>query len=184
MTTDFLPSQHPVSPSAESEESLPSPPKRFIRPYPRPAGSKLGRRPTPFERIRRKEIRHHQGNPWWPFKDAEEYKLARWLLESVGQNKMDEFFKLSVVCLDFRTYLRREIYQILITFSTRSRSELSCLTGTVITSCARLARSELSRRRGSKRLLQSQATGSGLMGRRWSNTSSCGDGTQLTAYAS
>lgn len=34
---------------------------------------------------------------WAPFKDEEEWELFRWLIKHVGQNRIDEFLKLSIV---------------------------------------------------------------------------------------
>ena len=38
-------------------------------------------------------------HPWAPFADLDDYVLAKWLNDSVGQTRADEFLKLPVVCL-------------------------------------------------------------------------------------
>ncbi|KIK10845.1 hypothetical protein PISMIDRAFT_44635, partial [Pisolithus microcarpus 441] len=34
---------------------------------------------------------------WAPFRDEEEWELARFLMKNIGQNKTDEFLKLGMV---------------------------------------------------------------------------------------
>ncbi|KAH9913718.1 uncharacterized protein B0H18DRAFT_887808 [Fomitopsis serialis] len=40
---------------------------------------------------------------WAPFKDEEEWELFRWLIKHVGQNRIDEFLKLSIQIDDLPT---------------------------------------------------------------------------------
>ncbi|KAG2363978.1 hypothetical protein BDR07DRAFT_1280969 [Suillus spraguei] len=47
-------------------------------------------------------IRHAQETSndegvWGPFKDEEEWQLAKWLIQNVGQNQMDKFLKLPII---------------------------------------------------------------------------------------
>ncbi|KAG1883131.1 hypothetical protein F4604DRAFT_1576473 [Suillus subluteus] len=36
---------------------------------------------------------------WGPFKDEEEWQLAKWLIQNAGQNQTDQFLKLPIVSL-------------------------------------------------------------------------------------
>lgn len=110
----------PQEPASRVTASGP-PRQRHVLPFPRPAGVKIRRHATSFERIRKAEEERFGGNPWWPFKDREEYELARWLVRHVGQNSADEFLKLSVVRCVSCIFVNVNL-----TSSSRSRSAPTC----------------------------------------------------------
>lgn len=70
----------------------------YIEDFPN-AGEPTGKtKRTPFEKIRKTQ-RKLEEEVWGPFKNEEEWDLARWLITSnVSQTKMDEFLKLPIVC--------------------------------------------------------------------------------------
>jgi hypothetical protein len=56
---------------------------------------------TIFEKIRAAQ-ENDQEEAWGPFKDEEEWDLARWLMtSSCSQTKMDDFLKLPIVCTTY-----------------------------------------------------------------------------------
>lgn len=62
------------------------------------AGRICGNAATVFESLR--EAKAERGeSPWAPFEDEEEWELARWLMQNVGQNQTDTFLKLPIVRL-------------------------------------------------------------------------------------
>ncbi|KAG0691775.1 hypothetical protein DFH29DRAFT_883744 [Suillus ampliporus] len=51
--------------------------------------------PTKFDQIRQQL--EANGTPWGPFDDEEEWELAKWLIQNVGQNQTDKFLKLPII---------------------------------------------------------------------------------------
>jgi hypothetical protein len=70
----------------------------YIEDFPWSAGEPTGTtKRTPFEKIRRLQQKAKE-EAWGPFKDEEEWDLARWLMtSSISQTKLDEFLKLPLV---------------------------------------------------------------------------------------
>ncbi|KAI6017027.1 hypothetical protein EDC04DRAFT_2870151 [Pisolithus marmoratus] len=56
----------------------------------------LGSQPTVFKEMEKDEFKHC-GGQWSPFQSEEEWDLAHFLMKNVGQTKIDEFLKLSLV---------------------------------------------------------------------------------------
>ncbi|KAG1836372.1 hypothetical protein DFJ58DRAFT_847010 [Suillus subalutaceus] len=52
--------------------------------------------PTKFDTIKDNQEANGE-SVWGPFNDEEEWELARWLIQNVGQNQTDEFLKLPIV---------------------------------------------------------------------------------------
>ncbi|EPQ50928.1 hypothetical protein GLOTRDRAFT_133665 [Gloeophyllum trabeum ATCC 11539] len=68
---------------------------RFAESYPGRAGEGIRRENTKFDTIR--EVQECQEKIIWdPFQDEEEWELARWLVQNMGQSQMDEFLKLPI----------------------------------------------------------------------------------------
>jgi hypothetical protein len=67
----------------------------YIRQFPPEmlAGAALGREAPAFEKIREGS----QDDKWGPFKGQEEWELAEWLLQNVGQTQTEAFLKLPIV---------------------------------------------------------------------------------------
>ncbi|TFK53193.1 hypothetical protein OE88DRAFT_1627519 [Heliocybe sulcata] len=81
--------------STEDNEEDSRPGSRFVEPFPGAAGDVLRQEKTKFNIIR--EVQEHEGEiDWSPFEDKEEWELASWLVQNVGQNQMDEFLKLPI----------------------------------------------------------------------------------------
>jgi hypothetical protein len=114
---DFVPVQpEPTSPSLDNANERPSkcarveevededaPGRRYVESYPDGAAEILGRSKTKFDAYR--EGQDERGEPRWaPFRDADEWELAQWLLKNVGQMKIDEFLKLNIVSYKLPTY--------------------------------------------------------------------------------
>lgn len=77
------------SPTADSHRT------RFVQEYPSPAGipTSMEKEPTMFER-------YHDEDPdaiCGPFNDEDDYELAKWLVQNVGQKKTDSFLRLNKV---------------------------------------------------------------------------------------
>ncbi|KAG2108879.1 hypothetical protein DEU56DRAFT_920424 [Suillus clintonianus] len=51
--------------------------------------------PTKFDQIRQQL--EADGAPWGPFDNEEEWELAKWLIQNVGQNQTDKFLKLPII---------------------------------------------------------------------------------------
>lgn len=79
----------------DSDES-----RRFIESYPmqQAAGAPFGTSRTSFESIRDDQILHG-AEILGPFKNDQEWELAKWLIKNVGHNAAEEFLKLAVVSL-------------------------------------------------------------------------------------
>jgi hypothetical protein len=69
---------------------------RWIKDYPRPAGTPGQSAQSYFEMVR-EEQKKNGDSPWAPFKDEEEWELAQWLISNVGQNATDKYLKLPIV---------------------------------------------------------------------------------------
>jgi hypothetical protein len=70
---------------------------RYVSEFPDLAGVVKAEADTKFERIRKKQ--EQEGvEPWTPFVDEDEWELARWLAQNVGQKQADNFLKLPMVC--------------------------------------------------------------------------------------
>jgi hypothetical protein len=76
---------------------------RWIDPYPvdmlagTPMGDLAVAIPTKFDNIRHQLESNGDKGVWGPFKDEEEWQLAKWLIQNVGQNQTDKFLKLPIV---------------------------------------------------------------------------------------
>ncbi|KIO14800.1 hypothetical protein M404DRAFT_93262, partial [Pisolithus tinctorius Marx 270] len=51
---------------------------------------------TAFEEMKKTEQKNNN-NQWAPFQNENEWDLARFLMKNMGQTKIDEFLKLSLV---------------------------------------------------------------------------------------
>lgn len=69
---------------------------RYVNEFPDLAGVAKAEANTKFERIR-KEQEQEGVEPWAPFVDEDEWELARWLAQNVGQKQADNFLKLPMV---------------------------------------------------------------------------------------
>lgn len=69
---------------------------RYVRKYPHSAGAIISEGETAFERIRREQMERGE-EPWVPFSDQDEWGLAKWLTDNVGQRQTDVFLKLRIV---------------------------------------------------------------------------------------
>lgn len=87
-----IPPAQSTSPGAGGREKI----SRWVETYPRPAGVTKGLGQTEFGRVRESQIERDQ-DPWAPFESQEEWQLAQWLLQNVGQNATEEFLKLPIV---------------------------------------------------------------------------------------
>ena len=56
----------------------------------------LGRKKTVFESLEAAELEKGE-NKWAPFRDEDEWELARFLMRNLGQTKINEMLKLSLV---------------------------------------------------------------------------------------
>ena len=75
--------------------------ERFIESYhPGEAGNGLRQAKTQYE-VWLKNQREGEKIPWSPFASEQEWALAKWLLENVGQKSTDEFLKLPFVSPTF-----------------------------------------------------------------------------------
>jgi hypothetical protein len=70
--------------------------KRYVEPFPGPAGEALRQEKTHFEVLQRKQ-QLDQKNPWEPFASREEWGLVGWLMKNVGQKSTDEYLRLPIV---------------------------------------------------------------------------------------
>jgi hypothetical protein len=94
----FIP---PPEPRQEPRQGTPdvidqSTPKRYIEPFPGPAGEALRPEKTRFEILQRTQQLAGKP-PWEPFADRAEWGLAEWLMKNVGQKSTDEYLQLPIV---------------------------------------------------------------------------------------
>ncbi|KAG2158515.1 Zn-finger domain-containing protein [Suillus bovinus] len=52
--------------------------------------------PTKFHRIQA-DLENSSNRMWGPFEDEDEWELAKWLIQNVGQNQADKFLKLPII---------------------------------------------------------------------------------------
>jgi hypothetical protein len=62
----------------------------------RKAGATWGKDVPLFEHLRQQQ-KEEQTSQWGPFDNQEEWELAKWLIENVGQKQTDAFLKLDIV---------------------------------------------------------------------------------------
>ena len=62
------------------------------------AGATRGNQKTSFEKIRDEDVLTGAA-VWGPFRDEEEWELAKWLIKNVGHSQADNFLKLPIVSL-------------------------------------------------------------------------------------
>lgn len=76
----------------------PRPRKTWKQAYPasRNAGKGLKKSPTKFDQIRDEQILTG-AQIWGPFRDEEEWELAKWLIKNVGHTQADTLLKLPIV---------------------------------------------------------------------------------------
>lgn len=81
----------------EAEEEVDeATPKRYIKPFPGPAGDALRHEKTRFVIL--EEIQQLEGRSRWePFASKAEWELAEWLMKYVGQKATDEYLQLLIV---------------------------------------------------------------------------------------
>lgn len=70
--------------------------RRYIEPFPGPAGDALRREKTRFEILKENQLLDGKP-PWEPFASREEWGLVQWLMTNVGQGSTDEYLKLPIV---------------------------------------------------------------------------------------
>ena len=82
----------------EEMEDLPCWPAsgRFTEQYPGVTATILGKEMTIFESMEAAEFDNGE-NEWAPFLDEDEWELAQFLMQNVGQKKMDKYLKLKMV---------------------------------------------------------------------------------------
>ena len=61
------------------------------------AGATFGASKMTFTAIQDEQVLRG-GEVWGPFRDEDEWQLAKWLIKNVGHNQTEEFLKLSAVC--------------------------------------------------------------------------------------
>ncbi|KAF9548524.1 hypothetical protein CPC08DRAFT_648414 [Agrocybe pediades] len=69
---------------------------RFVEPYPRSAGTPLSQACPKFEKLKAEQEKQGE-NEWAPFRDKEEWELARWLSARVGHTGIEEYLALPIV---------------------------------------------------------------------------------------
>ena len=57
-----------------------------------------------FEKIRHEQVLNGSSS-WGPFDDEDDWQLAEWLIRNIGQNQIDTFLNLTIVCEVFFGYL-------------------------------------------------------------------------------
>lgn len=73
--------------------------KQWVEDFPAPVGLPLRTgEETFFERIRREQQANNK-EPYAPYTDVDEWRLAHWLASNIGQNQTDTFLKLPIVHL-------------------------------------------------------------------------------------
>ena len=70
--------------------------ERFVESYPGEAGNGLRKSKTQFD-IWLENQREEKKIPWHPFASEQEWALAKWLLNNVGQKSTDEFLSLPII---------------------------------------------------------------------------------------
>lgn len=75
--------------------------ERFVESFPGHTADVLGCGETTFERWRREQVDREEG-PFSPYADEDEWGLAKWLIENVGQGRVEEFLKLPLVSTHYR----------------------------------------------------------------------------------
>jgi hypothetical protein len=70
--------------------------KRYVEPFPGPAGEALRQEKTNFEVLLQKQELEGK-NPWEPFASKAEWGLVEWLMKNVGQKSTDEYLRLPIV---------------------------------------------------------------------------------------
>lgn len=91
------PRPNPTSSASTSQETLDERYlQRFVQIYPGEAAEIVRKGTSAFEQWRRENVREERTR-WYPFASKEEWELAAWLAENVGQNKIEEFLKLEMV---------------------------------------------------------------------------------------
>jgi hypothetical protein len=81
------------------EDNLqPDPGHRYVEPFPLAAGEVIGLAETRFHEIREEQLESGQGR-WGPFADKDQFELAEWLADCVGQGDADRFLKMPFVRL-------------------------------------------------------------------------------------
>ncbi|KIK13685.1 hypothetical protein PISMIDRAFT_118419, partial [Pisolithus microcarpus 441] len=90
------PSRHASVEDDFEDESALAKGGHFVEQYTEVAAQILGSRPTVFEDMEKAE-NTSGGSQWAPFHNEEEWELARFLMKNVGQMKIDDFLKLSLV---------------------------------------------------------------------------------------
>ncbi|KAI6027895.1 hypothetical protein PISMIDRAFT_18051 [Pisolithus microcarpus 441] len=90
------PSRHALVEDDFEDESALAKGGRFIEQYMEVATQILGSRPMVFEDMEKAE-NASSGSQWAPFHNEEEWELAHFLMKNVGQTKIDDFLKLSLV---------------------------------------------------------------------------------------
>ena len=68
----------------------------FTEQYPGVAAAVLGRKKTVFKSLEAAELEKGE-NEWAPFRDEDEWELAGFLMRNLGQTKINEMLKLSLV---------------------------------------------------------------------------------------
>jgi len=91
-----LPQQHTVELEEIEDKENPLKPARYQKAYPGLVAEVLGVGKTPFEKLWEEQAALGE-NEWAPFAGQEEWDLARWLMNNVGQNSIDEYLKLPIV---------------------------------------------------------------------------------------
>ncbi|KIO00551.1 hypothetical protein M404DRAFT_29479 [Pisolithus tinctorius Marx 270] len=77
---------------------------RFIKQYTGFATRILGSCATMFEEMEKTEQKNNN-NQWAPFQNKNDWDLAHFLMKNMGQTKINEFLKLSLVCIGTLTTL-------------------------------------------------------------------------------
>ncbi|KAI6038726.1 hypothetical protein EDC04DRAFT_2896102 [Pisolithus marmoratus] len=85
----------------------PANPGHFVKQYTGIAAQIFGSRHTVFEEMEKAEYKNCR-NQWSPFQSKEEWDLACFLMKNVGQTKIDEFLKLSLICAGPLTSLKNK----------------------------------------------------------------------------
>ena len=90
------PRQFPTVEEVEDVDGPQARRKTYIEKYPGAAGASTGRCKTAFEIIDDNQVLEG-AEVWGPFKDDEEWQLAKWLIKNVGHGQADTFLKLPIV---------------------------------------------------------------------------------------
>ncbi|KAI5992616.1 hypothetical protein EDC04DRAFT_2911124 [Pisolithus marmoratus] len=79
----------------------------FVEQYTGIAAQIFSSQHTVFEEMEKAEYKNCR-NQWSPFQSEEEWDLAHFLMKNVGQTKIDEFLKLSLICAGPLTGLKNK----------------------------------------------------------------------------